>query len=78
MTSCDNTLKYYQEVYRIIGRLYVIDKLSIPKACVKLGISDRTYYNACKRLGFSSVTQVKDERLKYISDEEKQNHNFIR
>ena len=64
----DNTIKYYKEVYKAIADLYVIDKLSLPAACAKVSIRLQTYYNICKKLGYSSVTTMKDARLNFISN----------
>ena len=61
------THKYYEEAYKAIADLYVIEKLSLPAACAKIGISTRTYYKMCKKLGFQSVTTYKDARLNFIS-----------
>ena len=66
--------KYYIEVYKEIADLYLIDKLSIPKACAKVKITKKTYYNVCKRLGTPSVATMKDARLDYISGDS--NNNF--
>ena len=65
--STDKTCKYYEEVYKAIADLYVIERLSLPAACAKIGISTRTYYKMCKKLGLASVTTYKDARLNFIS-----------
>jgi len=62
------TSKYYEEVYKAIADLYVKEKLSLPAACAKIGISIRTYYTICKKLGLASVTKYKDARLNFISE----------
>ena len=69
--TTDKTTKYYTEVYRTIADLYVIDKLSLPAACAKVKITTRTYYKICKVLRCQSVTQYKDARLNFISDNNK-------
>ena len=61
--------KYYIEIYKEIADLYIIDRLSIPKACAKAGITKKTYYNICKKLGAPSVATMKDARLDYISND---------
>ena len=66
--STDKTLKYYNEVYKAVANLYVIEKLSVPAACAKINITTRTYYNICKKLDYSSVTTMKDARLNFISN----------
>ena len=64
----DKTNQYNKEVYNTIADLYVIDKLSIPKACAKVGITKKTYYNICKKLGHLSIVRIKDARLNFISN----------
>ena len=59
--------KYHAEVYKEIADQYLLDKLSIPKACTKVGITKQTYYNICKKLEVPSVVTIKDARLDYIS-----------
>ena len=66
--STDKTRKYYEEIYKAIADLYVIEKLSLPAACVKIGISIRSYYYICKKLRLASVTTMKDARLNFISN----------
>ena len=69
----DKTIKYYKEVYKEIADQYIIDKLSLPRACAKIGISTRTYYKICKRLNVPSVVTMKDARLDYISGDSNKN-----
>ena len=66
--STDKTIKYYNEVYRTIADLYVIDTLSLPAACAKVKITTRTYYKICKVLNCASVAKFKDARLNFISN----------
>ena len=65
--SSERTIRYYNEVYKTIADLYVIDRLTIPKACAKIGITKQTYYKICKKLGYQSVTTYKDARVNFIS-----------
>ncbi len=65
--NTEKTVKYYEEAYKAIAELYVKSKLSLPAACAKIGISTRTYYKMCKKLGLVSVTTYKDARLNFIS-----------
>ena len=67
LMSTDNTMKYYNEVYRAIADLYVIDKLSLPAACAKVKITTQTYYRICRKLNVASVSKYKDARLNFIS-----------
>ena len=64
----DKTIQYYKEVYKVIADLYVIERLSLPVACAKVDIRLQTYYNICKKLGYSSVTTMKNARLNFISN----------
>ena len=66
--NTDKNYEYYEKTYKAIADLYVIEKLSLPAACAKLGISIRTYYNMCKKLGLASVTTYKNARLNFISN----------
>ena len=66
--------KYHKEVYKEIADRYILDRLSIPKACAKVGITKRTYYNICKKLDVPSVVTLKDVRLDYISGESNKNN----
>ena len=76
--SSDKITKYYTEAYKAIADLYVIEKLAVPAACAKIGISTRTYYKMCKTLGFQSVTTYKDARLNFISkDNNIDEHNSV-
>ena len=50
--STDKTRKYYEEVYKTIADMYVTERLSLPAACVKIGIRLQTYYNIWKKLGY--------------------------
>lgn len=75
--STEKTIKYYKEVYRAIADLYVIDKLSLPAACAQVKISTRTYYKICRKLGVASVTQYKDARLNFISDNNNNDNKLI-
>ena len=70
----DKTVKYYTEVYKEIADLYIINRLSVPKACAKVGITKKTYYLICKKLGVPSVATLKDARLDYLSDNNKENN----
>lgn len=70
----EKTVKYYKALINKVADLYVVDKLSIPKACARLGVTERTYYNACKKLGVESVRVAKDARVNFITDEEKQEY----
>ena len=65
--ASDNTLKYYTEAYKTIADMYIIEKLSLPAACNKIGIKLQTYYKICKILNVSSVTKYKDARFNFIS-----------
>ena len=72
--SHDSTVKYYTEVYKEIADLYIINRLSILKACAKVGINKKTYYRICKRLDVPSVSTIKDARLDYLSDNNTENN----
>ena len=65
--------KYHIEVHKEIADLYIIDRLSLPKACAKVGITKKTYYNICKKLDVPSVATMKDARLDYISGDSNTN-----
>ena len=66
--SSDNTIKYYTDVYKAIADIYVIEKLSLPAACAKVGVKLQTYYKICKKLNVPSVTTYKNARLNFISN----------
>ena len=65
--------KYHIELYKEIADLYIIDRLSLPKACAKVGITKKTYYNICKKLICPSVATMKEYRLDYISHDSNKN-----
>ena len=66
--------QYHIEVHKEIADLYLIDRLSIPKACAKVGISPRSYYKICKKLNVPSIVTKKDGRLDYISSDSDKNN----
>ena len=66
--STDKNSKYHAELYKAIADLYIINRLSLKKACAKVFISKQTYYNICKHLGVPSVSTIKDARLDYMPD----------
>lgn len=75
--STEKTMKYYNEVYRTIAELYVIDKLSLPVACAKVKITTQTYYRICRKLNVASVSKYKDARLNFISDNNNNDNKLI-
>jgi len=74
--STDKNYKYHAELYKAIADLYIIDRLSLKKACAKVGISKQTYYNICKKLDVPSVSTLKDARLDYISSDNFEANNI--
>ena len=60
---------YFEEIYKTIADLYIIEKYSIAKACTKLGITPKTYYNICNKLKYSSIATKKDARLNFLAIE---------
>lgn len=72
--SNEKTIKYHKEVYNTITDLYLYEGLSIPKACAKIPISLKTYYNICKKFNVPSIANNKDVRLDLM--EEKENNQL--
>ena len=64
-----NKVNYNDQLYKTIADLYIINKLSIKKACNKIGISKQTYYNICKKLCLPSVFELKDARFNFIDND---------
>ena len=60
---------YNDQLYKMMADLYIIDKLSITEACAKLKITQKTYYNICKKLGRPSVFEFKDARFNFIGND---------
>lgn len=63
---------YYNLIYRAMADLYIIEKLSLTDACARLNISTTTYYRIIKYLGFPSVSSMKDARLNFEMNENKE------
>lgn len=70
----------YNRIYKAIDELYNKKLLSLPKACMRLGISQKTYYNACSHLGYDSIANKKQPnkteldinqtKRKFLSDDD--------
>jgi hypothetical protein len=69
--SESNKVNYNHQLYKIIADLYIIDKLSINKACAKINITPRAYYKICKKLSLPSVVELKDARFNFIDNDKK-------
>jgi DNA-binding XRE family transcriptional regulator len=74
--STDKNSKYHAEVYKAIADLYIMNRLSLKKACAKVGISKQTYYNICRKLDVPSVSTIKEARLDYISSDNFETNNI--
>ena len=61
---------YNYAIYKKVAELYISDKFSIINACAKIGITKQAYYKICKKLGYQSVSSMKDARVNFIDNED--------